>query len=83
MALLTQDSLYEFLRSQLGVDTSAIEPETSLFESGLVDSFSMVELIAFVESTCGIRFKAKQVKLDNLDSVKRILEFMERVAAGD
>ncbi len=77
---MTEDALFEFLKSELGVDTNAVEPKTSLFVSGLVDSFKMVELIAFVESKCGFRLKSRDVKLDNFDSVESILTFLSGVA---
>ena len=37
-------------------------------------------VIAFVEETAGIRFKAWEVTLDNLDSVGRILRYVENSA---
>ncbi|MHC4470134.1 MAG: acyl carrier protein [Planctomycetota bacterium] len=80
---LTADALLTYFRDKLRVDTSKIEPETILFSSGLVDSFSMVELIVFIEKSCQIKVKPAEVNLDNLDSIERILAFVaRRVSVG-
>lgn len=75
---LTEDNLYTYLRDQLGVETDGITAETPLFSAGLVDSFSLVSLITFIEKEEKIRVNPMEVALDNLDSVERILHFVER-----
>ena len=37
----------------------------------------MVSLIIFIENSSGIKIKPTDVTLDNLDSVERILQFVE------
>ena len=54
-----------------------IESDMALISSGLIDSFSLVELVLFIEKQCGIKVKPTEVNLDNLDSVERILVFAE------
>lgn len=79
---LTEASLFEYLREQLGVDTAEVTPETPLFSAGLVDSFSLVSLITFIEKQEKIRVSPMEVALDNLDSVEKILAFVERKKSG-
>lgn len=79
---LTLDALSDHLRDKAGVDMSKVKPDTPLFTSGLVDSFSMVELVLLIESKCGIKMKATDVNLDNLDSIERILAFVEMRCGG-
>ena len=79
---LTSESILEHLATEAGADASKIETTTLLFSSGLVDSFAMVNLIVFVEKSSGIKIKATDVNLDNLDSIDRILRFVAR-RAGD
>ncbi len=74
---LAPDDITEYLAENLNVDTSAIEPETELFSSGLVDSFAMIDLISFVEERCSIRLKPAEITLDNFDSVACIVSFLE------
>jgi acyl carrier protein len=61
----------------MGLDTHEIDDETRLFSSGLLDSFSMVDLIFFIEENAKIRIKPTEVNLDNLDSIQRILNFTQ------
>jgi acyl carrier protein len=80
---LTQDALLHLLSNKFRLDTKKIAPDTSLFTSGLIDSFSMVELVLFIEESCGIRMKPSEVNLDNLDSIERILAFVTMRSNGD
>ena len=79
MAKVTQGMLFDYLQDHLKVDINGIEPETLLFSSGLVDSFSMVDLIQFIEANCETRITASDVNLNNLDSIDRIVTFVERI----
>ena len=79
MAGLTQDTLLDYFQTRLNVDVSGIEPETLLFSTGLVDSFSMVDLIMFIETSCETRMKPSDVNLNNLDSIARIIGYVDRI----
>jgi len=78
MPRVTSEELLGFLRDELGVDTSDVDEHTPLFSSGVVDSFSLVSVLTFIETQTGVRVGAMDVTLDNFDSVKRILAFIER-----
>jgi nitrate/nitrite transport system permease protein len=69
---LTREDLLECLRTELDLD-EPVEDETLLFSSALLDSFSMVTLVAFVEKRAGLRFTPGDVNLGNLDSIGRVL----------
>ena len=75
---LTKAALIEYLDRHLGIDTSRMEADTPLFTSGLIDSFALVSLITYVEQASGIRVQPADVTLDNIDSIGRILGFVER-----
>jgi acyl carrier protein len=77
---ITRDALLTYLREKLKIDTSKIEDDSALFSSGLTDSFSMVDLILFLEKTGGFKMNPLDVNLDNLDSVERILAFVGRLS---
>ena len=72
---LTRADLLEFLQTELDLD-EPVEDETLLFSSALLDSFSMVTLVGFVEKRAGLRFTPGDVNLGNLDSVGRVLRFV-------
>ena len=75
---LTSQTLMTHLESDLGVDTSDMDDSTALFSSGLIDSFALVSLITFLEQHCSFRMNPLDVNLDNLDSIERILDFVDR-----
>lgn len=79
---LTCQSLLEYFSSRMGVDTNGVDAETPLFSSNLLDSFSMVDLIMFIEKEGAIKMDVWDVTLDNLDSIARILQLVEIKKAG-
>ena len=79
---LTRDALIDYLQNKQGIDPSSIESDDAeLFSSGLIDSFSMVDLIQFIETEGGFKMNPSDVNLDNLDSITRILTFAESQTA--
>ena len=72
---LDSSQVMTFLSDRLGVDTTGLNNQSPLFSSSVVDSFSLVEMITFIETAAGIRIDAWDVTLDNFDSVDRILAF--------
>ena len=74
---LTREMLLDYLSTNMGVDTGEIDDDTLLFSSMLLDSFSMIDLIMFIEKEANIKVKPTEVNLDNIDSIGRILRFIE------
>src|SRR5262249_21762843 len=74
---LTRDKLMNYLGQKLGIDVSEIDDDTPLYSSGIADSFSMVDMLIFIESEAGFKLDPTDVTLDNLDSVGRILNFVD------
>ena len=74
--------LISYMKDRLGVDTTGVDDATPLFSSSLLDSFSIVELISFIESSAGIKMDAWDVTLDNLDSIAQILRYVQLKKAG-
>ncbi|MEX2215018.1 MAG: acyl carrier protein [Phycisphaeraceae bacterium] len=78
---LTRDALVDYLQNKQGIDPDTIESDDAeLFSSGLIDSFSMVDLIQFIEDEGGFKMSPSDVNLDNLDSIAKILAFAESQA---
>lgn len=78
--MIDSDSLLAFLEEDLGVDIDGVEADTPLFSSQLVDSFALVSLMMFLEKQSGIRIAPVDVNLDNMDTIARMLAYVERVA---
>jgi len=70
--------ILKFLIEKHRLTENQIDIDTPLFSSGLLDSFALVELVTFLESGGSIRFKAKDVTLENLDTVARIANFLKQ-----
>lgn len=79
MALSSAD-IRSFLASDLGVDVAVVRDDSPLFSSGLIDSFSLVSLLSFIEDRAGIQIDAGDVNLDNLDSIDQILGYLSRTS---
>jgi acyl carrier protein len=72
---LNRDRLVDFLVARLGIASDELGDDTPLFTGGLLDSFSMVDLIQFLEEESGQQMSETEVNLENLDSVGRILAY--------
>ena len=55
----------------------------SFVESGIIDSTGVLELVAFLQNTYGIKITDEELIPENLDSVNKILEFLKSKTAGD
>ncbi len=66
------EALRDFLRQKLKEGMELPDDQTPIFSSGLLDSFALVELVAFVEETFKIRLA--DVRASAMDSVSIILE---------
>lgn len=53
--------------------------QVDLFESGLIDSLDMVELIVFIDQSCGIRLNLSDAEtFDSFNSAQRLVDLIER-----
>jgi acyl carrier protein len=77
MMALDRETLRRYLHEQQGLESEEFDDDTLLFSSGLIDSFSMVNLIMFIEDAAGVQVHPAEVTLDNFDSIERILAFVE------
>ena len=48
------------------------DDDTPLFSSGIVDSFGVLELIAFLESTFGIEIDTNEHEIRDFDTIRKI-----------
>ena len=78
---VVSEKIRDYLVTEFGV-AQTITSDEPLFSSGLIDSFSMVDLLAFVEKSAGRRIRVVDVNLDNFDSIDRIVALIERTPAS-
>jgi acyl carrier protein len=70
------NELMSFLRDELAIDVGSISEDTPLFSSGIIDSFSLVSLMTYLEQEAQITILPADVTLDNFDSVSKISAFV-------
>ncbi len=59
-------------------DESALGPDESLLDRGIVDSTGMLEIIMFIEDELGVQVADDEMIPENLDSVNRIAAFVSK-----
>ncbi len=73
------ETVKEFITSDLLLDAVDIENDTSLFQGRLIDSMNLVQLLAFLESTFGVKIPTYAVTVENLDTVDSIEKLVNKV----
>jgi acyl carrier protein len=71
-----QTKIVEIVRRVAGKPVSPA-PDESLFESGLLDSFSLTDLVTAVESEFAIRVPDSDLTPRKFDSIERIQAYIE------
>ena len=72
----TQNRIVNIVRRVAG-KTVDFAPEDSLFESGLLDSFSLTDLVSELESEFSIQIPDSDLNPRKFDSVKRIGAYLQ------
>jgi acyl carrier protein len=74
-----RDKFKQFLLTNFYVaDAYALLDDTSLMDSGIVDSTGMLEIIGFVEESFGVRVADADMVPENLDSIEKVVAFVQR-----
>jgi acyl carrier protein len=63
-------------------DASPIEAEASLFESGIIDSMGVLSLVTWLEETYGFTVEDDEVLPENIDGIRRLVEYIGRKQAA-
>jgi acyl carrier protein len=69
----------QFITSTFYVpDPSQVTDEMSFLETGIVDSTGVLEILTFLQSEFGIAVQDDEILPENLDSVARMVAYIER-----
>jgi len=63
-------------------DPAALASEDSFLDRGIIDSTGVLEMIHFLESTYGFTVEDEEMVPENLDSVARIVLYVDRKRAS-
>jgi acyl carrier protein len=73
------DSIMAFLNeAALQSRTKVPERDASLFLSGVLDSFSLVDLVTVIETEFGIRVADSDLRPETFDTISRVEAFIAR-----
>jgi acyl carrier protein len=61
-----------------GEDNGSLKTDESFLETGIIDSTGVLELVAFLEATYGIKVRDNELTPDNLDSLEKVAAFIRR-----
>jgi acyl carrier protein len=80
--MATADKIREFVETKFRPrrGAQAFDDDTPLFSSGIVDSFGVLELIAFLEDTFGIEVDTNEHELRDFDTVRKIAGLVVRIS---
>jgi acyl carrier protein len=79
----TKQRVRQFILDNFYISNPAeITDDTLLVSNGYVDSTGMLEVISFLETEFGIQISDQETTPENLESVKRISDFVARKKAA-
>lgn len=65
-----------------GQGSEGLAEDDSFLDRGIIDSTGVLELVAFLEQQFGLRLEDEEIVPDNLDSLCRLTEFVQRKLAA-
>jgi methoxymalonate biosynthesis acyl carrier protein len=67
---------------EAGLGLSVPSAEADLFETGVLDSMSFVELLLQIETAFGLTLNLPDIEFENFRSIDRIADFIAKSGAG-
>ena len=79
------DIISQYIRDNFLLDDTEkkIDENISLYETRIVDSTGVLEIVDFLEETFGIKIDDEELTPGNLDSIKKMSEFVQRKLNND
>ena len=72
-------SIRQYLVDELIEDDVEVQPDTRVFEEGLVDSMNLVKLLSFLENRFEVNIPVSMVNDENLACIDAMVELVNRV----
>ena len=70
-------TLAKFIAEKILIQANkVIKPEESLISSGLIDSFSLMDLALFVEDTFNVRLEDTELNAQTFDNLSQLTELI-------
>ena len=72
-----KEELIEYIKKEFVEDPDEeIEEDTPLISSGLIDSLSIVSLVAFIDKKFGVKIPDEKGVVENFETVNKIIEII-------
>ena len=71
-----------FIADSFVLEDDELGPDTSLIDSGIIDSTGVVEIVSFIEDTFDIELDDEDLVAENLDSISRLAKFVDAKRAA-
>lgn len=78
----TEDTITAFVEKMTAEGGTKVTAETSLLDSGIIDSTGILEVVSFIESEFGIRVQDEEIVPEHFESVQRIAAFVDTKRKG-
>jgi acyl carrier protein len=72
-----QEKINKFIKNNFPL-RKPLDDDDSFIEKGIIDSTGILELVEFIESTFDIEIKDDELIPENLDSVNKIINFINK-----
>lgn len=69
--------LKKFISEEKGINIDDISNDTSLLESGMIDSVNMVQILLFIEEQFGIKVEDNELIPENFDTINSIFNLIK------
>ena len=77
-----KDEILEFINVQLLKNRDNVDEHRELLVSGILDSLSVMNLVAFIEKTANRKIPPLDVTLENFSTVSDMVDYLERGSPG-
>lgn len=70
-----EKNVREFINArcnEIGIDVSSVNSKFNLWESGILDSFSIVDLVSVIEKSIGITINIEEFEIETFYSIEAI-----------
>jgi acyl carrier protein len=81
-AIITQ-AVREYIAARFVDDPSTLKDDTMLMQSGIIDSFGMIEILNFLRERFGLTIPEDEIQLDNFQSIQTIISLLKRTLKHD
>ena len=74
----TEQTLEKFITEELMMsDGTKLDPDQSLLDSGIIDSLSLLRVIAFIEDTFGVQVDDTELSPSNFETINMMVSMIE------